>query len=119
MRPGSRRTLPAAVAAAVVALAVGSLLYWAGEGRPRSPAAFRELVAESGLVVDWSKNGPRGGDGVVVTDCGQRVVTVDEMDGELWVQWDNRRARVTPAVIDEIVRCEPGPGEADGPRSYD
>ena len=114
-----RRTLLAAVvvATAVVALAVGSLLYWVGEGRPRSPAAFRELVAASGLVVDWSNNGPRGGDGVVATDCGERVVSVNELDGELWIQWGDQRARVTPAVIGEIVRCDLGPGEADGPRS--
>ena len=114
MRPGSQgKLLAAIVVSAVVALAVGSLLFWVGEGRLRSPAGFRELVAESGLVVEWSNNGPRGGDGVVATDCGERVVSVNELDGELWVQWANRRALVTPAVIGEIVRCDPGPGEAD------
>ena len=115
MRTASRRTLLAAgvVAIAVMVLAVGSLLYWVGEGRPRSPAAFRELVASSGLVVEWSNNGPRGGDGVVATDCGEEAVSVNELDGELWVQWGDQRAPILPAVIDEIVRCD-GPGEDDG-----
>lgn len=84
-----------------------------GRGAAALAGGVPQLVAESGLEVDWSNNGPTGGDGAVATDCGVRVVTVDEIDGELWVQWDNRRARVTPAVIDEIERCEPGPGEAD------
>jgi hypothetical protein len=116
MRPLPRRTLLAggAVATAVVVLVVGSLLYWVGEGRPRSPAAFRELVVASGLDVEWSNNGPRGGDGVVATDCGERVVSVNELDDELWVQWGDQRAPITPAVIDEIVRCDEGSGEDDG-----
>lgn len=115
MRTASRRTLLAAgvVAIVVMVLAVGSLLYWVGEGRPRSPAAFRELVASSGLVVEWSNNGPRGGDGVVATDCGEKAVSVNELDGELWVQWGDQRAPILPAVIDAIVRCD-GPGEDDG-----
>ena len=116
MRPVTRRTLLAAgaVAIAVVVLAVGSLLYWVGEGRPRSPAAFRDLVAARGLVVEWSNNGPRGGDGLVATDCGEQVVSVNELDDELWVQWGDQRAPVTPAVIDGIVRCDDGPSEDDG-----
>lgn len=116
MRPTSRRTLLAAavVAIAVTVLAVGSLLYWVGEGRPRSPEAFRKLVASSGLVVEWSNSGPRGGDGVVATDCGERAVSVNELDGALWVQWGDQRAPIMPAVIDEIVRCDDGPGEDDG-----
>ncbi len=96
---------------AVAVLVVGSLVYWVGEGQPRSPAAFRELVAASGLVVDWSDNGPRGGDGVVATDCGDRAVSVDELDGELWVTWGDRRAMVTPATIDAIGRCDAGSGD--------
>ena len=44
-------------------------------------------------------------------------MSVNELDGELWIQWGDRRAQVTPAVIAEIVRCDLGPGEADGPRS--
>ena len=116
MTPVPRRTLLAVivVATVVVVLAVGSVLYWVGEGRPRSPAAFRELVATSGLIVEWSNNGPRGGDGVVATDCGERVVSVNELDGDLWVQWGDQRVPVTPAVIDGIVRCDLGPGESDG-----
>ena len=112
MRPVPRATLlaVAVLATVVVVLALGSLLYWVGEGRPRSPAAFRELVAATGLVVDWSNNGPRAGDGVVATDCGERVVEVNELDGELWVRWADRRAPVTPAVIDEILRCDAGTG---------
>lgn len=115
MRTASRRTLLAAgiVAIAVMLLAVGSLLYWVGEGRPRTPEAFRELVASSGLVVEWSNNGPRGGDGFVATDCGERAVSVNELDGELWVQWGDQRAPILPSVIDEIVRCD-GSGEDDG-----
>ena len=104
--PVDGRTLFAAgVVAALVALAVGTLAYWAGDGRPRTPAAFQELVATSGLVVEWSNNGPRGGDGVVATDCGERAVSVNELDGELWVQWDDQRALITPAAIDHILRC--------------
>ncbi len=116
MRTTSRRTLLAAgvVAIVVVGLAVGSLLYWVGEGRPRSPEAFRELVAASGLEVEWSNNGSRGGDGVVATDCGERAVSVNELDGALWVQWGDQRFPITPAVIDKIVRCDDGLAEDDG-----
>lgn len=116
MRSTPRRTLLAAgaVAIAVMVLAVGSLLYWVGEGRPRSPEAFRELVASSGLVVEWSNNGPRGGDGVVATDCGERAVSVNELDGELWVQWGDQRSPIMAAVIDDIVRCDDGPDEDNG-----
>ena len=98
----------------VALLVVGSLLYWVGEGRPRSPAAFRELVAASGLVVEWSNNGPRGGDGVVAADCGEQVVSVNELDGELWVQWGEQRALITSVVIDRIVRCDEGAVEDGG-----
>ena len=42
------------------------------------------------------------------------MVSVNELDGELWVQWGDQRALVMPAVIDEIVRCDDGPGEDDG-----
>lgn len=116
MTPSLRRTLLAAgvVVGVVAVLVVGSLLYWVGEGRPRSPEAFRELVATSGLVVEWSNNGSSGGDGVVTTDCGEQVVSVNELDGELWVQWNDQRAPVTPAVIDDLLLCNAVPSEGGG-----
>lgn len=95
----------------VAILAVGTLLYWVVDGRPRSPAAFRELIAESGLVVEWSNNGPRGGNGIVATDCGEQEVSINELGGEFWVEWENQRAPITPGVVDQILRCDGGPGQ--------
>ena len=100
----------ALVVALGAVLVLGSYLYWVADGRPRSPAAFRDLVAATGLTVDWTNNGPRGGDGVVDTACGERAVAVDEVDDELWVRWDGRRERITPIVIDEFLRCAAGSG---------
>lgn len=109
MRPLPRRTLivTVVIAATAALLIIGSLLYWVADGRPRTPEAFRELVAETGLIVDWSNNGPRGGDGVVATECGDQTVSVNELDGELWVHWGNDRSPLTPSLIDDIVQCDP------------
>ena len=69
-----RRTLLAAVVVATVLVvpAIGSLVYWVGEGRPRSPAAFRELIAASGLVVDCRTTVP----GAVTASLPPTVVNV-------------------------------------------
>lgn len=93
------------VIAAVAVVVAGSVVYWLADGQPRSPAAFRDAVAEQGLLVEWTSNGPRGGDGTVDTECGDRDVTVDEIEGALWVRWDGRRELVTPAVVEQIVTC--------------
>lgn len=90
----------------IALLVLGSFIYWVGEGRPRSPAAFRELVADTGLVIDWTNNGSRGGDGTAQTDCGVVDVTVSELDGELWLFVEDQRAPITEASIDELLACE-------------
>jgi len=85
-------------------------------GRPHSVGSDSTLpkrTAEADQAKDSVSNGSRGGDGVVATDCGERAVSVNELDGELWVQWGDQRSSIMPAVIDEIVRCDDGPGEDD------
>jgi hypothetical protein len=83
-----------------------SVIYWLADGRPGTPGDFRERVSRSGLEVDWANSGPRGGTGLVDTDCGVVEVTVDEIDGELWVRWAERRELATSETIDAITSCE-------------
>ena len=68
-------------------IVVGSYMYWAADGRPGSPAGFRDRVARTGLDVQWENNGNRGGTGIVLTDCGERRVTVSLFDDtdSLWM----------------------------------
>ena len=94
------------MAVAFVALIVaGSALYWLADGRGGTPDDFRERVSESGLNVDWSNSGPRGGSGSVDTSCGPVDVTLDEIDDELWIRWANTREVVTPETIDALLSC--------------
>jgi hypothetical protein len=95
------------IAAVVVSVIVaGTLIYWLADGRPGTAGDFRERVSRSGLEVDWSNSGPRGGSGSVDTDCGRVAVTVDEIDGEFWVRWAERRELATADTIDAITSCE-------------
>ena len=95
------------IAAAIVAVIVaGTSIYWVADGRPGTPGDFRERVSRSGLDVEWANSGPRGGTGLVDTDCGRVEVTVDEIDGELWISWAGRRELATADTIDAITSCE-------------
>ncbi|NNE96924.1 MAG: hypothetical protein HKN24_12935 [Acidimicrobiales bacterium] len=88
-------------------LFAGSYLYWVGEGRPGTPEDFRGRVADAGLDVEWTNNGPRAGDGFITDDCGRPVaVTVDERDGELWVRSDKGgREPLTAGTLDRLRDC--------------
>jgi hypothetical protein len=98
-------TTGAIVAVAVVALVVaGSVVFWYADGGG-SPEDFRQRVRDTGLDVEWSNSGPRGGSGSVDTDCGSTDVTIDEIDGELWVQWADKRDTVNPETIDALLSC--------------
>ncbi len=95
------------IAAALVAVIVaGSAIYWLADGRPGSPGDFRDRVSESGLEVEWANSGPRGGTGSVATDCGSVEVTVDEIDGDLWIAWAGHRELATADTIEAITSCE-------------
>lgn len=94
------------VAAGIVAVVVaGSLIYWLADGRPGTPDDFRQKVSETGLKVAWSTSGPRGGAGLVETDCGLVDVAVDEIDDELWIRWAENRELTTPETIDALLSC--------------
>jgi len=94
------------VAAAVVGVIVaGSALYWWADGRPGTAGDFRERVNQSGLEVEWSTSGPRGGTGTVDADCGPIEVTVDEIDGALWIRWADHRELATSDTIDALTSC--------------
>jgi hypothetical protein len=94
------------VAVAIVALiVVGSIVYWLADDGVGTPDDFRQRVIEAGLNVDWSNSGPRGGSGSVDTTCGPVDVTIDEIDGELWIRWSDNREVVTPETIDALLSC--------------
>jgi hypothetical protein len=94
------------VAAAVIVLVVaGSAVYWLADGRVGTPDDFRQRVRDAGLSVEWSNSGPRGGSGSVETDCGSTDVTIDEIDGELWIRWDGNRDEVNPETVDALTSC--------------
>lgn len=105
---------PTPKVATVLALAVGfavligfgSWLYWLGEGRPGTPAEFRDQVAETGLVVEWTTNGPRGGDGIVVTDCGPNPVSIQLFEDNLMLVRDEQLVDLTPTVVESVQACE-------------
>lgn len=96
------------VAVAVVGIVVmGSALYWLAEGRPVTPREFRARVAESGLEVDWTTSGPRGGGGSVDTRCGSVDVAITDIDDQFWIRWDGRREPLTPDVVEALLSCAP------------
>ena len=82
-----------------------STLYWIGEGRPGTPAEFRQSVADAGLEVDWDNAGPRGGDGRVTTACGEVEVAVHLRDDVLWVRWESNDAVLDPDAVEAIMTC--------------
>ncbi len=91
---------------AVVALIVaGSVIYWYADGRGGTPDDFRQRVSDTGLNVDWSNSGPRGGTGSVDASCGSTDVTIDATDSELWIRWADNREIVTPETIDALLSC--------------
>lgn len=100
-----RRGILVAVALVAITLA-GSTIYWLADGRTGTPGEFRERVSAAGLDVAWMNSGPRGGSGSVETDCGPVAVEIDEIDGELWVQWADSREVATAEVVDAILACE-------------
>lgn len=96
----------ACVLGLLLLLAAGNYAYWVGEGRPGTADEFRNRVADAGLEVKWLNNGPTAGDGTAVNACDDPVlVTVNDLDGELWVTSDLGREPLTSEAIDRIVAC--------------
>jgi hypothetical protein len=94
------------IATAILALLLlGSFAYWHGEGQPGTPNDFRDRVADAGLDVAWSNSGPRGGTGVVDTTCGPVEVTIDELDGQLWIRLTGEHEVLTTDVVDALLSC--------------
>lgn len=89
-----------AVAAVVIALFIGSVLYWQADGSVGTAEDFRQRVAATGLKVDWSNAGPRGGDGLAATECGRVGVSVAEIDGVLWLTVSDIRRPLTGSVVE-------------------
>ncbi len=87
-------------------LAAGNYAYWVGEGRPGTPAEFRDRVAATGLEVKWLNNGPSAGDGTTENECSDPVrVTVNDLGGELWLTSDLGREPLTADAIERLVEC--------------
>lgn len=108
MRPGARisvRRGAVAVVAIVALTAVGSFVYWQGDGRPGTADDFRGRVATAGLDVVWSNSGPRGGNGVVDTACGPVEVIVNDQDDQLFVRWADKYGPATRGTIDALLTC--------------
>jgi hypothetical protein len=105
----SRHSLATVVLVAAVAIVtlivVGSIVYWLADGRVGTPDDFRQRVSDAGLNVEWSNSGPSGGSGSVDTSCGPVDVTIDEIDGELWIRWSDNREVVTSETIDALRSC--------------
>jgi hypothetical protein len=93
------------VAIFALIIVVGSIVYWLADGRVGTPDDFRQRVRDTGLSVEWSNSGPRGGSGSVDTSCGPVDVTIDEIDGQLWIRWSDNREVVTPETIDALRTC--------------
>jgi hypothetical protein len=91
----------------VALLVIGSWAYWRADGGGGTPEDFRNQVSATGLQVEWSNSGPRGGSGFVDTSCGAIEVSIDEIDGQLWIRWSGNRERVTPKVLDALLACAP------------
>jgi hypothetical protein len=64
-------------------------------------------VADVGLTVDWSNSGPRAGAGSVETSCGPVDVEIDEIDGVLWIRWEENREVATHDAIQALLSCSP------------
>lgn len=91
--------------ALVLVIFGGSVVYWLADGAVGTPEEFRDPVAAIGLEVNWVNVGPRAGDGSVDTQCGRVSVTLDEIDGDLWLTTTGDRRRITTAVIDDLMSC--------------
>ncbi|NNE73580.1 MAG: hypothetical protein HKN26_07955 [Acidimicrobiales bacterium] len=96
------------IAAAVLAVLwlAGSFAYWVAEGRPGSPAEFRERVADTGLLVEWSNTGGRGGNGVVQTECGPVAIMISVFsdEDELWIV-EPFREEIADDTIATLLAC--------------
>jgi hypothetical protein len=93
------------VAIFALIIVVGSIVYWLADGRVGTPDDFRQRVRDTGMNVEWSNSGPRGGSGSVDTSCGPVDVTIDEIDGQLLIRWSDNREVVTPETIDALRTC--------------
>lgn len=107
MESGSRHPigLGVIVAVAIAALVLGSVIYWLADGRGGTPDNLRQRVSDTGLNVDWSNSGPRGGSGLVDTSCGPVDVAIDLIDDELWIRWADNREVATQETIDALLSC--------------
>lgn len=92
--------------AIVLVIFGGSVFYWIADGAVGTPEQFRDRVASIGLEVNWIEVGPRAGNGSVVTECGKVSVTVNEIDGDLWLTTAGDRRRITTTVIDGLMSCQ-------------
>jgi len=93
------------VAIFALIVVVGSIVYWLADDGVGTPDDFRQRVSDAGLSVDWVNSGPRGGSGSIDTTCGPVDVTIDEIEGELWIRWSDNRGVVTPETIDALRSC--------------
>jgi hypothetical protein len=108
MESGSRRRLVGSLlgtVAVVALLVIGSWAYWRADGSVGTPEDFRNQVAATGLEVAWSNSGPRGGSGLVDTSCGPIEVSIDDINGELWIGWSDNREPITAEVVDAVLVC--------------
>lgn len=84
----------------------GSVIYWLADGAVGTPVEFQDRVASIGLEVNWINVGPRAGDGSVDTECGKVPVTLNEINGDLWLTTTGDRRQITTTVIDELMSCQ-------------
>lgn len=106
MAAARRRLFCLGSLAIVLVIFGGSVFYWFADGAVGTPEEFRDRVASIGLEVNWINVGPRAGDGSVDTECGEVPVTLNEIDGDLWLTTTGERRQISTTVIDELMSCQ-------------
>ena len=96
------------ILSALVLVVLGSVLYWWADGAVGTPQEFKDRVQAQGLEVAWNNAGPRAGSGVVQTDCGPVTVTVNDLDGELWIGTGAEAEILNQASVDDLIACGAG-----------
>jgi hypothetical protein len=106
MFAGRRRLFWLGSLAILLVIFGGSVVFWLADGAVGTPEEFRDRVASIGLEVDWTNVGPRAGEGSIETECGNVSVTLNEINGDLWLATTGDSRQITTTVIDELMSCQ-------------
>ena len=94
------------VLGSLLLIVLGSFLYWWADGGVGTPEEFQNRVQAQGLNVAWTNAGPRAGSGVVQTDCGPVAVTINDLDGDLWIGTGAEAEPLNQDSVQDLIACE-------------